>query len=675
MQYCRKSLSLLGLSLCIGLLLPRAAFPQQQTGQVWAVVIGIAHYPKLPGGFQLQFADADARAFAASIERSGVPAQNVKLLAGQDATSDAIRSALGTWLAKSAGPNDIVYIYFSGHGYVEREFNESYLLAVDSDLSDVYGSGISISSLEYLLDRRIKARRVLLMQDAERRDFFGNDQTGRGDSSTFISSFQHLASSRPGMSVIMASGPGEYSWEGRRWANLGAFTKYLVDGIGGAADKDGNGSVTDSELFAFLSEKLPKDTSNKQHPWRVGASELLIALSGQSSSTQPLANMPASVEAKAVEHKAEAPSSQKNTATESKIKSAKESASENPTASAGEADKDESGPSEVRTETPSASKSNAAAASSSKSGPPTSARKTVAPPSVASVNGSTTSSARNERLQPLAAPSAGATPSPLAAEIQNAIAAGNLIEPSGSSAWDLYQQLSREQPSSPAVLTSATKLAESLLSTSRQIVTGDVLIDSVSAQLEDYKRAGRMLGLLRNLNYSEPDVPALQKLSAVEALIALQFYDEAEHSIEPLKQSPNAGVENALGIIYKGQFDDWRAERSFKRAAELDPKWAAPHYNLGLLYQGQGKDDSAAEFEKAAALEPDNTKIQEALGDQYFRQEQWQKAADAYRLAIKSNPKLDTLHTKLGHALYSLGMRDDADKEYKTALELSGRRH
>ena len=45
-----------------------------------------------------------------------------------------------------------------------------------------------------------------------------------------------------------------------------------------------------------------------------------------------------------------------------------------------------------------------------------------------------------------------------------------------------------------------------------------------------------------------------------------------------------ASVENALGLVFQGKLDAWRAERAFKRAIELDGKWAAPHYNLALVW-------------------------------------------------------------------------------------------
>ena len=96
-----------------------------------------------------------------------------------------------------------------------------------------------------------------------------------------------------------------------------------------------------------------------------------------------------------------------------------------------------------------------------------------------------------------------------------------------------------------------------------------------------------MLARARTLAPDNGDVSALEKLSAAEALISLQFYDEAERALAPLQSAKLAAVENALGLVYQGKLDTWRAERAFKRASELDSKWAAPHYNLALLYRSQ----------------------------------------------------------------------------------------
>jgi len=216
-------------------------------------------------------------------------------------------------------------------------------------------------------------------------------------------------------------------------------------------------------------------------------------------------------------------------------------------------------------------------------------------------------------------------------------------------------------------------LAQALISQGRAIVGGDVRSDNISDKVDDFKRAGQMLARARSLTPENVDVNSLEKLSAAEALISLQFYDEAERALAPLQAAKLAAVENALGLVYQGKLDAWRAERAFKRASELDTKWAAPHHNLALLYRSQQNQAALGEFEAAAASDPNNLTLLTALGDEYFTRQQWKQAADAFRRAIAVKPSDDNLHTKLGHALYSQGLQEEANREYQKAQELRRR--
>jgi tetratricopeptide (TPR) repeat protein len=198
--------------------------------------------------------------------------------------------------------------------------------------------------------------------------------------------------------------------------------------------------------------------------------------------------------------------------------------------------------------------------------------------------------------------------------------------------------------------------------------------DNISDKVDDFKQAGQMLARARTLTPDNPDISALEKLSAAAALISLQFYDEAERALAPLQAVKLAAVENALGLVYQGKLDTWRAERAFKRASEIDSKWAAPHYNLALLYRSQQNPASLAEFEAAASNDERNLNVLVALGDEYFARQQWKQAGDAYRRAVAIDPSDDNLHTKLGHALYSQGLHVEANLEYQKAQELRRKR-
>src|SRR6266545_3005513 len=174
-------------------LLATCAGAQQpaQGARTWALIVGISRYQKIPGGQQLQFAERDAALFAEAIQKRGVNPQNVKLLTGAEATAAAIKSAVGNWLARSVSASDTVLIFFSGHGLVEREYGESYLLGCDSDPKDPYGTALSVSDLGQALARRVRSGRVLVIADASRRDFF-DPESDPDSSRSFEKSFDQL---------------------------------------------------------------------------------------------------------------------------------------------------------------------------------------------------------------------------------------------------------------------------------------------------------------------------------------------------------------------------------------------------------------------------------------------------------------------------------------------------
>jgi tetratricopeptide (TPR) repeat protein len=291
------------------------------------------------------------------------------------------------------------------------------------------------------------------------------------------------------------------------------------------------------------------------------------------------------------------------------------------------------------------------------------------PPTAVSVSPDRSSSQPENLATSVPARRIESAPSPLVLQLEAAIKSNKLIEPRNSSAWDFYQRLASEPEASADVARLRPMLAAALGEQGRAIVSGDVRGDNISERVDDFKRAGQLFARSRSLN-NNSDVVALEKLSAAEALISLQFYDEAERALTQLQDAKLAAVENAFGLVYHGKLDAFRAERAFKRAIEIDPKWAAPHYNLALLDRSQQKQEALAELEAAASLDPNNVNVVAGLAEEYFTRQQFKQAADAYRNAVSLKPSDDGLHTKLGHALYSQGLQDEANREYQKAKEL-----
>ena len=137
-------------------------------GKLWAVVIGVSNYKNLRAEEQLRFAHRDAEemaAFLRSPNGGGFPSTQIKVLLNEEATIASVRTALGTWLPRSAEPNDVVYIFFAGHGVVAQG-SDGYLLANDSDPQNLYATALPIAELDRIVSERLRARVAVVIADA-----------------------------------------------------------------------------------------------------------------------------------------------------------------------------------------------------------------------------------------------------------------------------------------------------------------------------------------------------------------------------------------------------------------------------------------------------------------------------------------------------------------------------
>ena len=252
---------------------PLVVLAQEEQPNFYAVVIGISEFEYLPKEEWLEFADDDARDFyklITSPRGRAFPPENVFLLTDQKASFYAIRKKLGSTLAKKVKRGDTVYIFIATHGMVEKEVSrEGYLLAHDSDREDLYISALAMKDLGNIMQSRLrKARRVFLFADACRAGKLGQVQ-GR------INRYIEDVSKSDGETLgLLASRPNEFPREGPQFGGgHGVFTYYLLKGMMGEADINGDETVNATELVDYLDEKVEEATDRQQHVREFGTFE------------------------------------------------------------------------------------------------------------------------------------------------------------------------------------------------------------------------------------------------------------------------------------------------------------------------------------------------------------------------------------------------------------------
>lgn len=219
----------------------------------YAVIIGIEEYQgELP---RATHAEADAQAFAAYAKKTlGVPGSHIKVLRGDRAGKAAIESAIEEWLPRNVrDPDSKVYFFFSGHGAPDPETGTAYLVPWDADPAYLKTRGVQIKSLYGSLEK-LPAKNLYVFLDA--------CFSGSGSRSVLAKGTRPLVpvkvETAQRLVALTASGARETTGAARDLRH-GLFTRYLLAGLGGAADANADKAISVGELADFVTEKVSTD--------------------------------------------------------------------------------------------------------------------------------------------------------------------------------------------------------------------------------------------------------------------------------------------------------------------------------------------------------------------------------------------------------------------------------
>jgi len=247
-------------------------YSQYQNCDRWAVIVGVSkyQYPNLT----LRYADRDAEELYKLLLTSnggGFQPDHICKLTNEQATTGNVNRALRSFLKKPAR-EDLVLIYFACHGSPDPDRpGNVYLLTYDSDPDDIAGTALPMEDIDRALKGILHSEKVIILADTCHSAAIGGGIGERGsvvDDSKLMNRFlQDISRSKGGVALLTSAEANEVSFEDAKWGGgHGVFTHYLLEGMRGAADLDGNGLVTIGELFEYVRDNVQKATAYKQHP-------------------------------------------------------------------------------------------------------------------------------------------------------------------------------------------------------------------------------------------------------------------------------------------------------------------------------------------------------------------------------------------------------------------------
>jgi hypothetical protein len=227
----------------------------------YALIIGNTEYID-PGFAQLSAPVKDAEEFARVLKDQEIGAfDNVNILLNQP--SSIITEAIDEFFGQKK-PDDLLLLYFSGHD-VRDELGVLYLAVKNTVRNRLRSTGIKSDYIRDAMDQSRSKRQVLILDCTNSGEFSQGTKAELGGSMGMVSAFQGY-----GRFVLTASDATQFAWEGDKVigeTGNSLFTHFLVKGLEGEADNDGDGRITVDELYDYaynqVSMVTPKQTPTK----------------------------------------------------------------------------------------------------------------------------------------------------------------------------------------------------------------------------------------------------------------------------------------------------------------------------------------------------------------------------------------------------------------------------
>jgi len=233
--------------------------------RLYALVVGVSGYddPTLALGFPAK----DAQDFSTALKaQSGrlYGSVETRVLTDHDASRGAILDGLD-WLSAEVTSRDVGVIFLAGHGVSDTD--GYWYLPADAKVDRIHRTAVSEDDVRRTLGK-LPSKVILFLDTCHAGKLLADaGTTARGlarADADITAIVNDLASAENGVVAFASSTGREVSLERNEWGN-GAFTKALVEGLGGKADLLHNGSITLSELDAYVVNRVKELTGGQQH--------------------------------------------------------------------------------------------------------------------------------------------------------------------------------------------------------------------------------------------------------------------------------------------------------------------------------------------------------------------------------------------------------------------------
>ena len=246
---------------------PGATGPPEQR---WALIAGIGSFAD-PNIQPLRYTTSDAQSFQDALEDPAIgnfPPDHVRTLLDDQATTKNIKMDLN-WIARSAGPDDVVVVYVATHGS-SRDVDTvgvNYVITHDTEIGakidpdSLYATALPMVDIANAIATRVKAGRAAIFLDT---CFSGNAAVqnakliapGIKNAAPSKQMLDHIKQGS-GRMVFAASGTEQESLESDTLKH-GFFTYYLVQAL-----RQEGGSTPLSKIFDYTQQHVSQTVATQ----------------------------------------------------------------------------------------------------------------------------------------------------------------------------------------------------------------------------------------------------------------------------------------------------------------------------------------------------------------------------------------------------------------------------
>ena len=235
-----------------------------------------AHEPKLLPALRCPENDVEGLSLILTSDKHGLFKTEDTIVLKNKPSYEVLLAING--VLQEAGKNDLVLIYYSGHGKLDAA-GRLHLATTDTRVKVLESTSVPVSSIRNYIDTSPSNKVILILDCCYSGSVASAFMKGSVDEQ-----LQQVSDAR-GIYILTASTAIQVAQE-RSEDKFSLLTKHLLQGIEeGAADADDDGEVTVDELYSYAYARMQKESFQVPMKWglNVRGDELIVARTGRAA--------------------------------------------------------------------------------------------------------------------------------------------------------------------------------------------------------------------------------------------------------------------------------------------------------------------------------------------------------------------------------------------------------